>query len=80
VLIDTQKHFYGFQYVSDLRYLAYNEFNAATRLGKPPLPSMRPIANTPYGFQARGTASWLAVAKTVRLPSPFKYLKKTKIV
>ena len=80
VIEDKAAHYYGFQYVSDLRYLTYNEFNHAVP-GPPPQPRSRAIDNTPYNFQAKGTAAWKQFAKDVRLPSPLgpKFLKKIKI-
>jgi len=80
VVIDTREHFYGFVYSSNLRYLAYNEFNKAVP-GPPPQPYGRLRTRTPYHFQERGLKAWQAFAKTVRLPNPLsaRFLKGTKI-
>ena|SRR4030042_4783860 len=80
VITDTRNHFYGFMYSSNLRYLAYNEFNRAVP-GPPPQPFGRLRTPTPYHFQEKGLKAWVAFAKTVKLPDPFssKFLKRTKI-
>jgi hypothetical protein len=76
VVVD--KDFVGFIYETNLRYLAYNEYNLATA-GPPPQPFSNNVRFTPYNFQSRAMASWLKVAKTAKLPNPYRYIKKRKI-
>ena len=80
VIEDRGKGYWGFKYVSNLRYLAYNEFNRAVP-GPPPQPFKGLKTPTPYGFQEKGAKAWLRFATKVRLPSPLlrKYLKRYKI-
>jgi hypothetical protein len=78
VVEDAQTSFVGFVYETDLRYLAYNEYNLATA-GPPPQPFSNNVRFTPYNFQSRAMQAWLAVAKTAQLPNPYNYLKKWKI-
>ena len=68
----------GFQYSTSLRYLAYNEYNAA-KAGTPPAPFSNNVRFTPYGFQGRAQSAWEAIAKTAKLPNPYRYLKKKKL-
>jgi hypothetical protein len=68
----------GFVYETDLRYLAYNEYNLATA-GPPPQPFTNNVRFTPYNFQSRAQAAWQKVADTGELPNPYKYLKKRPI-
>lgn len=68
----------GFVYETDLRYLAYNEYNLAVA-GNPPQPFSNNVRYTPYGFQKRAEAEWQKVAKTAKLPDPYRYLKLRKI-
>jgi hypothetical protein len=68
----------GFIYETDLRYLAYNEYNHATA-GSPPAPYSNNVRFTPYGFQSRAEAAWRAVAATVKLPDPYRFLRKRKL-
>jgi hypothetical protein len=78
VIENTQTGFVGFVYETDLRYLAYNEYNLATA-GLPPQPFSNNVRFTPYNFQSRAAQAWMAVAKTAQLPNPYNYLKKWKI-
>lgn len=68
----------GFIYASDLRYLAYNEYNRAVA-GSPPQPYSNNVRFTPYGFQVRAEAAWLAVAKTAKLPDPSRYIRTWRL-
>ncbi len=68
----------GFVYETDLRYLRYNEYNSAVR-GRPPQPFSNNVRFTPYNFQSRAQAAWLSVAKTAKLPNPYRYLRKRKL-
>jgi hypothetical protein len=76
--IIENKSYVGFQYSTNLRYLAYNEYNAA-RAGTPPAPFSNNVRFTPYGFQDRARSAWEDVAKTAELLNPYKYLNKRKI-
>lgn len=78
VVEDEKTSFVGFVYETDLRYLAYNEYNLATA-GPPPQPFSNNVRFTPYNFQSRAMQAWLSVAKTAQLPNPYNYLKKWKI-
>ena len=72
------KGYVGFVYETNLRYLAYNEYNLATA-GPPPQPFSNRVRFTPYNFQSRAQAAWLKVAQTAKLPNPLRHLKKRKI-
>ena len=71
------KVYVGFVYETDLRYLKYNEYNAAVA-GRPPAPFSNNVRYTPYGFQRRAEKAWQAVAKTAKLPNPYGYIKTRK--
>lgn len=66
--------FVGFKYETDLRYLRYNEYNRAVA-GLPPQPYSDNVKFTPYNFQSRAQAAWLAEAKKAKLPNPYRYLR-----
>lgn len=72
--LDRGKFAWHFFYETDLRYLAYNELNAATP-GSPPQPFGELKEPTPYNFQDAGRDAFEAFATTVRLPNPYEYLK-----
>jgi hypothetical protein len=78
VIEDRAKGYAGFVYETNLRYLAYNEYNLATA-GPPPQPFSNNVRFTPYNFQSRAQAAWLKVASTAKLPNPWRHLKKRKI-
>jgi hypothetical protein len=78
VVEDRAKGYAGFVYETNLRYLAYNEYNLATA-GPPPQPFSNNVRFTPYNFQSRAQAAWLKVADTAKLPNPWRHLKKRKI-
>ena len=71
---DTQK--YQFFYFTNLRYLAYNEYNRATK-GPSPQPFSNNVRFTPYKFQASALEAWSKFAKQTKLLTPYnrKYLK-----
>ena len=71
----TTFHFF---YETDLRYLAYNEFNNA-QPGPPPQPFGQLIHPTPYHFQDAGRDAFQAFAANVRLPDPMQFIKPKKI-
>jgi len=68
----------GFVYETSLKYLRYNEYNAATA-GRPPQPYSNNVRFTPYNFQSRAKAAWLGVAKTAKLPNPYRFIIKRKM-
>lgn len=70
--------FVGFKYETDLRYLRYNEYNRATK-GPPPQPYSDNVRFTPYNFQKRAAAAWVAEAAKAKLPNPFRYLRTRSI-
>jgi hypothetical protein len=78
VVTDKGRPYVGFIYATSLRYLAYNEYNIATA-GRPPQPYSNNVRFTPYNFQSRAQAAWLAVAKTAKLPNPYRYIIKRKM-
>jgi len=78
VIEDPSKGYAGFVYATSLQYLAYNEYNRATA-GAPPQPFSDKVRFTPYNFQSRAQTAWLKVAKTAKLPNPWRQLKKRKI-
>jgi hypothetical protein len=72
------KGYVGFVYATNLRYLAYNEYNLATA-GPPPQPFSNNVRFTPYNFQSRAQAAWIKIADTAKLPNPLRHLKKRKM-
>jgi len=62
-----------FVYTTQLRYLIYNEYNAAVA-GPPPQPWSNNVRFTPYHFQDAGDKSWEAHAKTIKIPDPTKWM------
>jgi len=68
----------GFVYETDLRYLAYNEYNRAVA-GKPPQPFSNRVRFTPYRFQSRAEAAWRRYAREVKLPNPWAHLTRRKM-
>jgi hypothetical protein len=78
VVENKAKGYVGFVYETDLRYLAYNEYNLATA-GSPPQPFSDRVRFTPYNFQSRAQAAWVKIADTAKLPNPWRHLKKRKI-
>ena len=78
VLEEKSKNYVGFQYSTSLRYLAYNEYHAATA-GAPPRPYSNNVRFTPYHFLPRAEKSWQTVANDAKLPDPYKFMKKRKL-
>jgi hypothetical protein len=70
--------FVGFVYKTSLGHLIYNEYNRAVA-GRYPKPWSNRVRFTPYRFQDKGLRAWKAYAKKVRLPNPFKYIKRKKL-
>jgi hypothetical protein len=72
------KDFVGFVYETDLRYLAYNEYNHATK-GAPPRPFSNKVRFTPYNFLGTGYLAWIKVAEKADIPDPYKFITKRKL-
>lgn len=70
--IDPNSH-YHFFYETDLRYLEYNEFNAATP-GPPPQPYGQLRNPTPYRFLEAGRRDFESFAASVKLPDPSLFI------
>lgn len=73
-----RKGYAGFVYETDLRFLAYNEYNKAVA-GSPPRPYSNNVRFTPYNFQSRAYSAWKKVAATAKLPAPYHYLTRRKM-
>lgn len=68
-----------FRYHSNLRYLAYNEYNRAV-FGEGGVFSRSGLRHpTPYHFQENGLKAFKDFIRFTELPNPFKFLKKSKI-
>lgn len=67
-----------FYYETTLRYLEYNQFNAATP-GPPPQPWGELINPTPYRFLEAGQRDFESFVKTVRLPNPALFITGRRI-
>lgn len=78
VEIDGSELYAGFVYTTTLRGLIYNEYNKAVK-GPYPQPWSNNVRNTPYNFQNAGEKAWLQVAKTIKLPSPYNSIRKTRM-
>jgi hypothetical protein len=57
-------------YSTSLPHLIFNEFNDASSVG------IRLRQPGPYDFQGKGSQAFLQVASKVKLPNPFRRLKK----
>ena len=75
---DPQKGLYTFKYSTSLRHLIYNEFNDANVVPDSGLLS-RLINPGPYMFQLKGQMAFREHVKNVRLPSPWRVLKISKV-
>lgn len=69
---------YHFFYETSLRYLAYNEANAAVA-GAPPKPFGRLIHPTPYNFVENGQKDFKSFSETIKLPSPIDFIRGKRI-
>jgi hypothetical protein len=78
VVEKKQLPYVGFVYSTNLRYLAYNEYNAA-KAGIPPAPFSNNVRFTPYNFQDRAEAAWKRIAEKATLPDPLRYITKRKM-
>jgi hypothetical protein len=78
VVEDKAAGFVGFIYETNLRYLAYNEYNSAVA-GTPPAPFSNKVRFTPYNFQSRALAAWEKVANTATLPDPYLFISGKKL-
>lgn len=75
--IDAKAGTWFFKYHNTLRYLTYNEYNAAVVGEGGVIWGLR--HPTPYHFQEMGAAAFDDFAKTVKLPSPSKSIRREKI-
>lgn len=78
VVENKQISYVGFTYATNLRYLAYNEYNAA-KAGSPPAPWSNNVRFTPYNFQDRANSAWQRVADKAELPNPYRYISRRKM-
>lgn len=76
IVANPQKGIYTFTYSTDLSWLVSNEYKHNTKKNDPSI-FHRLIRPGPYGFQKRALEAFEREAKQVRLPSPWKFLKKT---
>lgn len=73
----TSWHFF---YETDLRYLAYNEYNRVVFGQAPGVFSRSGLINpTPYKFQEAGAADFESFAKEVLLPNPIEFIRPKRI-
>ena len=70
---------YYFWYETDLRYLAFNEFNEAVAGDVSGWFSTHRGGPGPYRFQAAGAAEFLSFAQNVKLPNPLEYIKPQRL-
>lgn len=78
--LDITKNSWHFFYETDLKYLAYNEYNHVVYGTAPNVFRRAGLINpTPYHFQEAGLATFEAFAKTVQLPNPILFIKPKKI-
>jgi len=77
--LDPSGSRWHFKYHSNLRYLAYNEYNKAV-FGQGGVFSRSGLRHpTPYHFQEKGLKAFEDFARFSELPNPFKFLKKGKV-
>jgi hypothetical protein len=74
LIINASSGQYHFEYTTDLKYLAFNEYHDANAGGDPGVFSKLKTPG-PYNFQGLGEAAFLASARGAKLPSPFNHLK-----
>jgi len=73
----TSWHFF---YETDLRYLAYNEFNRVVFGQAPNVFSRSGLTNpTPYRFQDAGMADFQSFSSNIILPSPIEFIRGRRI-
>lgn len=73
----TTCHFF---YSTDLRYLAYNEFNRVVYGIAPNVFSRSGLNNpTPYRFQEAGLADFNSFAANVLLPNPYEFITPKRL-
>lgn len=78
--VSREGHTWFFTYETDLRYLAYNEFNHVVFGQAPNVFRREGLLNpTPYRFQEAGRKDFESFAQTVRLPSPFNFIRGRRI-
>jgi len=78
VFKDKTNYYVGFQYVTRLPHLLYNERQSPAP-GPYPAPWSSAVRYTPYIFEGRALRAWKNEAKKAKLPNPFQWLKVTKI-
>lgn len=74
--LTAENGIFSFEYATDLAHLVYNEFNNANTNPDPTLFS-RLITPGPYLFQMKAGQDWQNYARSVRLPSPLPFFKRT---
>lgn len=74
----TKKSWHFF-YETDLRYLAYNDLNAAIYGVAPNVFSKAGIPNTPYRFVEAGNNDFETFSRSVRLPNPVDFIKPQRL-
>jgi len=78
-LIIEKNQKWGFFYETDLRFLAWNEFNKATRGDGSGWYSAHRDGPGPLRFQAAGAADFESFAREVRLPNPIEFISPKRI-
>lgn len=76
--VDFKKGSWHFFYETDLRYLAYNEFNRVI-VGQAPNVFKGLINPTPYKFQEAGRADFESFSKNIKLPNPIEFIRPKRI-
>lgn len=78
LIVEKNKR-WGFFYETDLRYLAWNEFNKAVRGDGSGWYSAHRDGPGPLRFQAAGAAEFESFAREVRLPNPIEFIRPKRI-
>lgn len=80
LILDPGKSRWHFRYQSNLRYLAYNEYNRVVYGQAPNVFSKTGLRNpTPYHFQQKGQEAFEQFTRYTQLPNPYKFLRKVKV-
>lgn len=78
--VSLTKTKWTFFYETDLRYLAYNEYNHVVYGQAPNVFSRSGLTHpTPYKFQEAGQIAFEDAASKVRLPNPMSFIKGKRI-
>ena len=81
LILNPGRSRWHFKYHTELRYLAYNEYNRVVYGQAPNVFSRSGLSNpTPYHFQQKGQEAFEQFTRHTRLPNPYKFLKKVKVV